>query len=80
MTEYWAAVDDDGWPWVFQGEPQWDAAIKGWDDCGEAKAFCHNSTIRDIACGCVPEGTKRKLKSLDFVQGTVEYEGVEIHG
>lgn len=75
--EYWAARDADGWEWVFNGEPTYDGEI--WDHEEKFRDMA-SGMAKTIACSEVPPSHKRKLKSLDVVKGTVEYEGEAIHG
>lgn len=86
MSEYilyeWAARDEDGWPWLFAGEPEYtkgdDSNLGVWDMESSLSDF--NGEIAKMACQDVPPGFKRKVKSLDLAKGTVEYAGEAIHG
>lgn len=79
MTEYWAAVDSDGWGWIFIGEPVTFSRDGVWDQ-NEAIDVMSPRRLVELACRDVSPSCKRKLSSLDFVKGTVEYEEEEIHG
>lgn len=77
VKEYWAARDSDGWEWIFDGEPDYSNEV--WDQQEKWQAL-YSAAATTIACSEVPPSHKRKLKSLDLVKGTVEYEGEAIHG
>lgn len=78
MTEYWAAVDSDGWEWLFEGEPLVISRDGVWDQGEDVDVLCRR--LSELACLDVSPSCKRKLSALDIVTGTVEYEGDEIHG
>lgn len=78
MTEYWAAVDSDGWEWLFEGEPLVISRDGVWDQGEDVDVLCR--CLSELACRDVSLSCKRKLSALDIVTGTVEYEGDEIHG
>lgn len=79
MTEYWAAVDSDGWRWLSVGEPKTLSKDGIWDQEESNEVLSHRR-ITELACRDVSPSCKRKLGSLDFVNETVEYEGEEVHG
>lgn len=75
----WAAVDGDGYPWLFHGEPQYDEPLGCWDS-GNVMGDLNNTLVVKLACDGVGKKQKRKLQLLDLVTWTVAYDGEPING